>query len=215
MNTADLIASLSAEASPSKPMAAPGYWVARLIAVMVLYALAAQSLLGLRSDLLMQFTRPFFTLEILALSLLLLSSAFAAVITMYPDAYQKPRALKFPLVIFALLSLLLLLQFFMPEDALMVIPTGPNIHAMECAICIAALSLVPSAIILTLLRKGASVRLFQAGTFAVLCASAIGCLTLRLAENNDSIMHVVSWHYIPTLIFAAFGALAGRWLLRW
>jgi hypothetical protein len=66
-----------------------------------------------------------------------------------------------------------------------------------------------------LLRKGASIRQLQAGSFAVLTATAIGCLTLRLSEENDSIMHLLQWHYLPTLLFAALGALAGKWLLKW
>jgi hypothetical protein len=55
----------------------------------------------------------------------------------------------------------------------------------------------------------------QAGAFAVLTASTIGALTLRLAEENDSIVHLVQWHYLPTLFFAVLGAFAGKWLLKW
>jgi hypothetical protein len=49
----------------------------------------------------------------------------------------------------------------------------------------------------------------------VLAASGVGCLTLRLAELNDSIEHLLQWHYVPTLLFAAGGAMIGKWLLRW
>ena len=86
---------------------------------------------------------------------------------------------------------------------------------MECALCIGSVALIPSALIFALLRKGASVRQFQAGSFAVLAASSIGCLTLRLAEANDSMMHLASWHYGPTVLFAALGAALGKILLKW
>lgn len=215
MNTADLIANLSVEAKPLKKVVAPSYWSVRLLAVLAVYAIGCQLFLGLRPDLGVQLTRPLFTIETLLLSLLLLSSALAAVLSMYPDACQKPQLLKLPYAVFTALVALMVFQLWMPHDTRMVMPEGAGAHGMECALCIASAALIPSALIFALLRKGASVRQFQAGSFAVLAASAIGGLTLRLAEENDSIIHLVQWHYIPTLLFAAIGALVGKWLLRW
>lgn len=213
-STADLIASLSTEAKPIKKMATPSYWALRLLAVLSVYAFGAQLFLGLRPDLMAQFTRPLFALETLLLTFLLLSSAVASVLSMYPDAYQKPQLLNLPYAVFALLVGLVGFQLLMPLDPLMVMPEA-GLHAMECAICIASVALIPSALIFALLRKGAPVHQLQAGAFAVLAASAIGGVTLRLSEANDSIMHLVQWHYVPTLLFAILGALAGKWLLRW
>lgn len=212
--TADLISELAAQAQPAKAIASPAIWILRLLGVLALYAFAAQFFLGLRGDLLIQFTRPLFAVEILFLLLLLISSSVAAVFAMYPDAYQKPQFLKLPYAAFLLLASLLTSQLALPHDVRMVMPL-PSAHAMECAICIAAVALVPAAIIFVLLRKGASVCQFEAGSFAVLAASAIGCLTLRLAEENDSVQHLLLWHYIPTFIFAAIGAMIGKCLLKW
>ena len=214
-NTIDLIASLSAQAKLVQKARAPSYWAVKLLALLALYALGCQYFLSFRPDLGMQFTRPLFALETLLLALLLLSSAIASVLAMYPDAYQKPQLLKLPYAIFLLLVALMSFQLLMPTDARMVMPEGAGVHAVECTICIAFVALIPSALIFALLRKGASIRQFQAGAFAVLTASSIGCLTLRLAEANDSIMHLVQWHYVPTLLFAMLGALVGKWLLRW
>lgn len=214
-NTLDLIASLSSEAVPARKVRAPSYWAVRLLAVLMIYAIGCQFFLELRPDLLTQFARPFFVAEILLLAVLLAGSAIASVLAMYPDAYQKPRLLSLPYVVFGALAILLGFQLVMPQDVRMLTPEGPGVHAMECAICIASVALIPSALIFALLRMGASVRQLQAGSFAVLTASSVGCLTLRLAEANDSIMHLVQWHYMPTLAFAALGALAGKWLLRW
>lgn len=214
-STVDLIAHLSAEATPARKVIAPQYWAVHLLAVLAIYAAGCQFFLGVRSDLMAQFSRPLFTVEIALLLALLLSSAIASVLAMYPDAYQKPQFLKLPYGVFATLVGVMGFQMLMPHDARMVMPQGAGVHAMECAICIASVALIPSALIFTLLRKGATVRQLQAGSFAVLAASSIGGLTIRLAEANDSIFHLVQWHYIPTLLFAALGALAGKWLLRW
>jgi hypothetical protein len=213
-DTQTLIDRLSGDATSPKALRSPHYWVGRLLAVLAAYGIAAQLFLGLRPDLTMQFTRPFFDAEVGLLAALLMTSALASVLVMYPDAYQKPKLLKVPYIVFIMLVGLVIFQIFMPLDTRMVMPT-PGAHAMECAICIGAVSLVPSALIFALLRKGASVHQFQAGAFAVLAATAIGCLTLRLAEANDSMMHLVSWHYLPTLLFTILGAYIGKYLLRW
>ena len=213
-DTETLIARLSSEAKTPTKLRSPTYWGVRLIAVLIVYALGTQVFLGLRPDLAMQITRPFFAAEISLLVALLLTSAMASVLAMYPDAHQRPKLLMLPYAVFALMLGLVATQLLLPLDGRMVMPL-PGAHAMECALCIGAVALVPSAVIFSLLRKGASVRQFQAGSFAVLAASAIGCLTLRLAEANDSMMHLASWHYGPTLLFAALGAIIGKYLLKW
>lgn len=214
-NTADLIASLSAEVKASPKIARPTVWAVRLLVIYAAYALGAQLYLGFRPDLMVQLLRPLFALEIVLLWALLISSIIASVLSMYPDAYQKPQLLKLPYVVFCVLFLLMAFQLLMPVDPRMLLDHSVDAHSIECALCIASVAIIPSALIFALLRKGASVRPLQAGSFAVLAASAIGGLTLRLAEENDSIIHLVQWHYVPTLLFAALGALAGKWLLRW
>jgi hypothetical protein len=214
MNTNDLIASLSAEVKPQQRLEKPAYWCARLLAVCALYAIATQLCLGLRSDFSMQLSRPFFVAEIALLFVLLLTSVLAAVLSMYPDGYQKPKFLKLPYLAFAAVFGLVAFQLLMPHDTRMAGPEAGT-HGIECALCISAVALIPSALIFAILRKGASVRPFQAGAFAVLAASAIGGFTIRLAEANDSIEHLVQWHYIPTFLFATLGALIGKWLLKW
>jgi hypothetical protein len=212
--TQTLIEQLSGEASlPTKPRS-PRYWAVRLLVVLALYGVGAQFYLGLRPDLAMQCTRTLFVIEIALLAALLLASALASLLAMAPDAYQKTALLRLPYAIFATLVAIVAYQWFLPLDARMVMPEASG-HHMECALFIAAAALLPSAMIFALLRKGASVRPLQAGAFAVLTAGSIGALTLRLAEANDSIMHLAGWHYLPTFFFAAIGALLGKQLLKW
>ena len=213
-DTQTLIDRLSGDTALPRALRSPRYWVVRVLAVLAVYGVAAQLFLGLRPDLIMQFTRPLFGIEIGLLTGLLLTSVLASILAMYPDACQKPKLLKLPHITLLLLAGFMGFQLFMPLGGRLVMPQ-PGAHAMDCAICIGAVALIPSAFIFALLRKGASVCQLQAGSFAVLAATTIGCLTLRLAEPNDSIIHLVSWHYLPTLLFAALGAFIGKYLLRW
>lgn len=213
MNTSNLIDELSKEAA--KPaLRGPRHYAYQLGLVLVLYAVIVVPMQGLRPDLAMQLTRPLFLAEVMVLAALVAASMLAAVLSMYPDSYQKHGLLRLPYVFFCVLAVFIAGQGFLPLDARMVMPQ-PGAYTIECSICIAALTLVPSALIFRVLRKGASVKPWRAGSFAVLASSALGCLMLRLAEDNDSLTHLAQWHYLPTLIFAALGALAGKYLLRW
>lgn len=218
MDTQELIARLSQDAAkdtPKKALQAPAWWAMRLIAVLAAYGFGAQFFLHVRPDIDLQLERAAFAVEIALLVSLTLSSAIAAVFAMYPDAHQKPWVLKTPYAVFTALATFVAVQLVaMPQDPRMVIPP-PGGHGMECAICIASVALIPSALIFGLLRKGASVTPRRAGSFAVLAATGLGCLTLRLAEANDSLLHLATWHYAPTLVFAALGAAVGRFLLKW
>lgn len=213
-NTADLIANLS-KGLPRKQLGSPDYYALRLGVILLAYALGAQIFLGLRPDLATQFTRPMFSVEILLLVLLIVSSARAAIFSMYPDSFQRKNLSRLPYGLFILLILFMFFQFMMPHDPMMVIPSTLHAHGIECTLCIASVAIVPSAFIFGLLRKGASIRPLHSGSFAVLAAAAIGCLTLRLSEANDSLIHTLSWHYIPTLLFAGLGAWIGKALLKW
>ena len=213
METADLIASLSREA-PKAPLKPPGYFGWWLGAVLAAYGLGTQFFLHLRPDLAMQLTRPMFASEIILLALLTITSVASSIFAMYPDIHQRRWPLNLPYAVFTALVLFILFQMSMAWDVRMVAPPE-GAHGMKCALCIASVSILPSALIFGLLRKGASVHPLRAGSFAVLAASGIGCLTLRLSEANDSLMHLAQWHYLPTLLFAALGAWIGKRLLAW
>lgn len=217
-DTQQLIDRLSQEASAStakNPLPPPAWWAVRLIALLAAYGLGVQFFLQVRPDIAVQFGRPAFVAEIALLVVLSLSSAVAAIFAMYPDMHQKPWLLRIPYAVFAALAGFIAFQLFaMPYDPRMVIPSS-GMHGMECALCIASVAIVPSALVFGILRKGASVTPLRAASFAVLAAAGLGCLTLRLAEASDSLVHLAAWHYTPTLAFAALGALAGKFLLKW
>ncbi len=212
MKTSELIAHLSQE-MPNQCLRTPYYYGMRLGVILVVYAMSVPFFLPFRADLMTQLLRPMFVIEILLLGLLIIVSIVAVTISMYPDAYQRNSLLKLPYFVFGILALFAIFQLAIPQNIQMVIPE--NEYSMRCTLCIAGIALIPSAIIFTLLRKGASLHASHAGVFAVLIASSIGCLALRLSETNDSLIHLMQWHYLPTVLFAALGAMIGRLLLKW
>jgi hypothetical protein len=216
MNQIDqLIESLAQETRPVTPMRSPAALLVRLGAVLLLYAFVTGYVLGLRPDLAMQLQRPFYLAEIILLAILSFSSLWACVHLAFPDPYQRRIVTQLPILAFGILSIILGIQGFLPHDVRMVIPPPETAHGMECTLCIGSVAIIPSALMLIFLRRGASVHPRAAGAYAVLAAAGIGCLMLRLSEANDSLAHLITWHYLPTLLFAVIGAGIGKWLLKW
>lgn len=214
VDTQELIQELSRQASPVTASRPYSHSI-RLLGILLVYAGLTQWGLGVRPDMSVQFTRPAFVIEILLLGILSVSAALACVLVMYPDAYQRPALIRLPYACAGVTAGFVLVQWFMPWDARMIRPDAAS-HTVECAIFIAMAAVLPAMLIFILLKKaGATLMPVHAGALAVIAAASIGALTLRLAEANDDIAHLLIWHYLPTTGFAIIGALLGRWLLKW
>lgn len=209
----DLIAKLSNEAKLVEPLENPSRLAARILSILILYAFIVQYIIGLREDFTVQITRALFIVELVLFFLLFASSTVSAALSIYPDSYQKSYLQKIPFIIFIFLAVVFVAQLFIPSDAKMLMPE--NFHKMGCSISILFFSLVPSLIIFGFLRKGASTIPAKSGLFAILAATALGCLISRLHEANDSISHMITWHFLPIIIFSILGAVIGKFLLRW
>jgi len=214
-DTNELIAQLAQDTKPAKKPLHAGLLMFLLLGVLFVYSIGAQVYLGLRPDLTTRLTDFWFEAETVALWFLIVTSAFASITVMAPDAYQKPVRLQMPYVVFGALIIILGYQMIFTQDMSNWMAELTHFDGMECSVCIALLSFIPSALIFALIRQGATVRPFMAGSYAVFTATGIGCLALRLAEPNDSLIHLVQWHYLPTLLFAIIGAYIGKWLLKW
>jgi hypothetical protein len=214
VDTKQLIQELSAQAAPVKRLQ-PRRDAAFLLALLSIYAICAQCWLeGFRPDLAIQLSRPLFILELLLLAAMLVSASVASVYVMLPDGGQRKTLMRLPYVFSGGMLVLLVFQLFLPQDIRMVMSDAAA-HTHACTIYIALSSLLPAALIFGLLRKGASVMPMQAGLLAVITAVSVGAITLRLAEANDEIIHLLVWHYVPGLFFASMGGLLGRYFLRW
>jgi len=214
-NTQQLIRSLSQEAKPVRLMQGPMALSLRLAAILIAYAAVLGFALEFRSDLAVQLSRPMYLAEVVALFMIFLTTLVASVHLAYPDHYQKQLVFPVPILSITAFVALLILQGTMPEDPLMVLGGEYAHHTYECTLCIAGSTIIPVSVLLFVLHRGATVRPHLSGIFATISAAAIGCLMLRLAEANDSLPHLLVWHYAPTLLFALLGATLGKWLLKW
>lgn len=214
-DTNELIATLSAQASPVRPLKPPVALALRLGAVLFVYGLLVAMVLHLRPDLLLQLQRPLYLTELVLLLGVVFTSLAASVHLVFPDQYQHPTVARLPVLTGIAFLALLVAEALLPPDVHAVIPEGVAVKGAECALCIAAVAILPSCLMMILLRRGASVQPLLSGVYAVLAAAATGCFVLRLIEANDAIAHLALGHYLPTLGFAAIGGMAGKFILRW
>lgn len=214
-DTQELIRSLAKDSKPDRLMQGPWVLCYRLGGVLLIYAIAVGLILGQRADLSAQLLRPFFLAEIVTLFIVALTGVVSAIHLAFPDEYQQHLAVPVSILSGLAFVVVLLVQAALPPDAGLVIVQGSEIHGMECTICITSIAALPAALLLIFLHKGATVRPWASGAFACVAAAAVGCLMLRLAEPNDSHMHLIIWHYIPTLLFAAIGGVLGKLFLKW
>jgi hypothetical protein len=176
----------------------------------LLYLLLSLVLSGLRPDLISRLAQPLFVAEIVALVAVFLSTSFSAAVLSYPDMYQKRGAAFAPAVAFALFVLVMFLAWSADSP-----PAPLPLHSFECTLSITLVSLIPAVWTFYAMRKFASTHCHWGGSIALLSAFSVGALWLRLHEVNDSIKHVIEWHYLPMLACGIAGLWLGKRLLKW
>lgn len=209
-NIEQLITGLSNDAKAMKPAPRPWLLSLKWLAAATAYIVVSLIISGTRPDLLLQFHKPWFVAEIVLLAGIFISTALSAAILSFPDLHQQRRTAFAPVWIFALFALILFFSWLADNP-----PSPLPVHSFECTLSIFIFSLLPSAGIFYAMRQFASTHLRLAGTVAVLFAFSTGALWLRLHEVNDSITHVVEWHYLPMLAVGLLGLWLGKLLLKW
>lgn len=84
-----------------------------------------------------------------------------------------------------------------------------------CLACILFFSIIPFALLIWALRKGAPTNLKRTGAIAGLVAGALGAAAYALSSPDDSLPFIAIWFSAPILLGAFIGAMLGPRLLRW
>ncbi len=201
-----LVANLSSEAKPVQPARHPYLQSLQWIGAGIFYLVVTLALTKLRPDWRASFGDPWFVAETGALFALFILTALGTAVLAFPDLHQKRWLVFAPAVPAALLLAVVLLAWR---------PAPLPEHSIECTLSILLTMLLPAVWTFYSLRRFASTHYRLAGSIALLSAFSVGALWLRLHEVNDSIAHVVEWHYLPMLGVAAAGWWLGNKVLKW
>ena len=209
-NIDELINKLAQDSAPVKHAHHPFLLSIEWIAVALFYLAVSLMVSGVRHDLWADLHHFWFAAEIAALVAIFITTSLSAALLSYPDLHQKQRIVFAPAVAFVLFALVMLFAWHADSP-----PAPLPMHSFECTISITLVSLLPVAWIIYVMRKYASTHSQWAGGIAFLFAFSIGALWLRLYEMNDSIRHVLIWHYLPMIAFGLLGMWLGKRLLKW
>jgi hypothetical protein len=206
----NLIDSLVQDAAPVKPAPHPFVLSLGWVAAATVYLVLSLWLSGLRPDLMQKLHEPWFVAEVAALVSIFIATSLSAAVLAFPDLHQMRGTAWAPAGLFALFIAILIFAWHADTP-----PAPLPVHSFECTVSITLFSLLPAVWTFFPMRNFASTHCRWAGSIALLSAFSVGALWLRLHELNDSIAHVVQWHYLPMLGIGFIGWWLGKRLLRW
>lgn len=209
-NIEDLIARLAQDTAAVKPAPHPYMLSLKWVGAAAAYLAVSLAVSGLRPGLMEKFHEPWFVAEIAALLGIFIATSLSAALLAFPDLHQKRGAAFAPALTFALF--LLVIIFAWNADS----PPAPlPMHSFECTLSITMVSMLPAAWTFYAMRQYASTHYCLAGGIALLSAFSVGALWLRLHEVNDSVIHLIQWHYLPMLVIGLIGLWLGKAVLKW
>jgi hypothetical protein len=86
---------------------------------------------------------------------------------------------------------------------------------VTCLFCIPLFAVVPFALLIWAIRKGAPTSLKRTGAIAGLVAGALGATAYAFHCPDDSLPFMAIWYGAMVILCAWIGARLGPWLLRW
>lgn len=212
MRTEDLVKSLAVNAEAVRPLSSPHVRMLVWFSISVTYAALVVLLVGPRPDIGERLADVRFVVEVTSAFMV---SALAAAAAFCAECPGRP-----------------LWERFAPVPALAVwlamlgdgcwrawIQGGPSGLAIVpdflCFPSIVLISMVPTILILAMIRRGAPIAPISTTTLAMLAAGALGAAALRLFHTQDASVMVLVWQFGSVAVLALLGGLAGRRLLRW
>ena len=209
-NIEEFIDKLAQDAAAVKPAPHPFMLSLKWVAAAAAYLAVSLAVSGLRPDLMGKFDDPWFAAEIAILVCIFVATSLSAALLSFPDLHQMRRLAFAPVAAFVLFLPVMIFAWLAENP-----PAPLPEHSFECTASITLMALLPAVWTFYVMRKFASTHYHWAGSIALLSAFSIGALWLRLHEVNDSIPHLVQWHYLPMIACFVAGLWLGKRILKW
>jgi len=208
MKTDDLIADLASRATPVRPLPAPRVRAVAWMALAIASAAGGVLVFGTRPDLASLVTGQGFLLtSALALATAALSSA-AALVLAVPGAERSPLVRGLPVAVLGMWTLTVVMTVLEESHGL----SGAS-DWYVCAIRVAAIGLVPAAVLVAMVRRAAPLRLEWTGAMTLAGAAAVGALAIQFICPVDDAGHALLGHLGPVVALCAIGGTVAARLL--
>jgi hypothetical protein len=202
---AALVAALTADVAPVRPLRTPGV---RLLAWLAVVAGVAAVLLAVarRPDAGARLARPAFAGELLALALAAVGSAAVALRLAVPGR----TVARLPVVVVVLCAAAGLALGARVADAN--VPT----LVVRCVLCTLVIGTIPALALLVAIRRAAPLMPTRAAAAAGGAAFLAALGLMRLVCPLDAAAHLAASHLAPAAAATAVAvAVGGRWVARW
>jgi hypothetical protein len=206
-NTQELIASLSRDVPPVRPLRHPvirtALWVALLVPYTGLVIIALGFLLKRPMSTL---DRPFLVEQAFAL-LTGITAAMAAFASVIPG--RNRSYLFWPVLpLIAWLGTL-------GENCLATGPLEITRHNVWCFPFVIILGTAPAILLWKMLRRGAPLTPNMTAALGALAAAGVGNFCVRLVHQEDVTLMLLFWHIGGVFLLSVLTGTAGRYLLNW
>lgn len=211
--TDDLIARLSADLKPVRPMAMQRLLIGAVVVTGVVAIVMMNMWLGMRPDMdSAMATMNFWTKFVYTLSVVVLGGA-ATVALARPDGHTRwPWYVALGLLALLVIGAFIQLARAEPDDMMPLIMGGTS---LQCIWRIVVLGLPVLLGAMLALRRLAPRSPTLAGFAAGIMAGGAGAWVYSFACAETGMMFLALWYSLGILIVGALGALLGRFLLRW
>jgi len=211
MKTEELISTLSQNAAVHR-LPHPGWRTLIWLCISTAYVAGFVAVMGLRPDIAEKLAEPIFLVEVGAAYMTSMMAAAAAFCAGCPGRPIWERYAPVPFLIVWLASLgegCLRSWVHYGRDGLMLQPD------FICFPIILLISIVPTVLILLMIRRAAPIAPIATTGLATLAAASLAAAAVRLFHAQDASLMVLLWQFGSVLLLAGIGALFGRHLLRW
>ncbi|NJO23897.1 MAG: DUF1109 domain-containing protein [Sphingomonadales bacterium] len=212
MQPEELVKILAADAKPVQRLASPMVRLLIWLGISIAYAALVVWLMGLRPDIAAKLADTRFAVELAATFMTSVLAAAAAFCAGCPGRPIWER--------FAPLPALALWFWSLGEGCWRSFAAGGTEGLsfrldFVCLPSILLVSIVPGALMLKMIRRGAPIAPVTTTALAALAAGALGAAALRLFHAEDASVMVLAWQFGSVVLLASLGALSGRHLLPW
>lgn len=213
MRTDEIIIQLARAARPVQPLPRPSMRLAQWTAAALPLAALGVFVVGPRADIVTSLQEPNYVVLACVTLLTALLSAAGAFTLSVPGAERCALQRSVPLLTGTIWAVVLIVLLSAGGDSLRRILALP-IH-LACILEIVAFGLLPGWALFTMVRRAAPLQPTWTAGLSALAAVALGALGVQIVCPIDDPAHHLAGHFMPTVVLAMCGTLAGRQSLDW
>lgn len=179
------------------------------MSIALIYVGGIALFLGFRPDMEAVLQEQNFLFEMILMSALFVSAAFAAAWLCVPDVRGQKWIIAIPLTLFFVFVTWTGLQYYLNEV------TIPHIHWHHCAMDAGMVATIPVAAIVFMSMRGATTHPVLSSFMGILSMSALGYISLRFTCMSDELGHIAVYHILPFVVGGSILGYIAQRLYRW